>query len=363
MAVADGKVPTRIAVLDGVRGIAVLMVMFCHYPLFDVPARWQALAGRLSQLGELGVDLFFVLSGFLITGILVDARGRRGPVLRNFYIRRSLRIFPLYYGTLLVMYVVLPLVGASAPTPWRDQRWFWTYLQNIGFTFSTVPGPNHFWSLAVEEHFYLVWPIVALYAAPRTLLRYLIGAIVLTLLCRFALLHAGYGTFYFTLCRLDGLALGGLVALAARSRGGLAAAAPAARWALVGFTPALTLLSVVFTGDGNLLVQIIKSTLIGAWFAAALLLVQQQPTGSLTGQVLSLPALRSVGEYSYAMYVFHPFLFWGLIEYLRPYPLVVQYALAFAGVYFAAYTSWRLWERHFLVLKDRFTYGVDARHA
>jgi peptidoglycan/LPS O-acetylase OafA/YrhL len=125
----------RIATLDGLRGLAILLVMFSHFAIANPPTEhWinQALS-RAMRTGWIGVDLFFVLSGFLITGILVDARGHAG-YFRNFYMRRVLRIFPLYYASLLVLVVVLPT--AVGPTPGMvqmqaDAAWYWLYLANI----------------------------------------------------------------------------------------------------------------------------------------------------------------------------------------------------------------------------------------
>ena len=358
--VADGDVvssaPARLTVLDGLRGCAVLMVMGFHYPWPQLPPLME----QVRHVGQLGVDLFFVLSGFLITGILIDVRDKSGPVLRNFYIRRSLRIFPLYYGVLAVLYVAGPALGLLAPAPLREQWWFWLYMQNVGFTFTTLAGPNHFWSLAVEEHFYLVWPAIVRYATPQHLRRWLVGAIALTLVSRAVLLSIGAGTFYFTLCRLDGLALGGLVAIAAREQGGLQRLVRPALWTMAGLSPVIATLMMLFSGEGTPLVQVVKSTLLGAWFALFLVVLVQAPVASLLHRVFSIRALRSVGTYSYAMYVFHPFVFGMLAAHLRRYPLAIQGIGACVAVYFAAYASWLVWERHFLALKDRFDYVRPA---
>src|SRR5262245_40903189 len=123
----------HIPVLDGVRAIAVLFVICFHF--------WQTfeggadnLVGRIAVWGQTGVDLFFVLSGFLITGILLDSRGSE-HFLRNFYVRRVLRIFPLYYITLMTLYLVCPLLGLTRWVPLNQNVWFWAYLQNIQMTF------------------------------------------------------------------------------------------------------------------------------------------------------------------------------------------------------------------------------------
>ncbi len=154
--------------LDGVRGIAILVVFL--YDCLKLPSGGivNLLGRKLSSAGWTGVDLFFVLSGFLITGILLDSRGQPG-YFRSFFARRSLRIFPLYFTALWVTFVGVPWLAhfwsPAAPVAQRvavlsqDQVWFWTYMQNWMFAFRgiwpDVNYLNHFWSLAVEEQFYL----------------------------------------------------------------------------------------------------------------------------------------------------------------------------------------------------------------
>ncbi|HEX6051682.1 MAG TPA: acyltransferase, partial [Gemmatimonadaceae bacterium] len=170
----SGHVPA----LDGVRGLAVALVLVCHVAWdFSSPSYMERGLIEVARAGWIGVDLFFVLSGFLITGILLDTRG--GPkYFRHFYVRRTLRIFPLYYAILVGVFVITPLVAATRDRRWftdivDQQGWFWTYTSNV---FLAVTGRweqtgilGHFWSLAVEEQFYLIWPAVVLLLSPRQL--------------------------------------------------------------------------------------------------------------------------------------------------------------------------------------------------
>src|SRR5271166_6006208 len=153
----NGSVPSRVLELDGFRACAVLMVVVLHlfygWPtpvLSSIPNVIRLVIGH----GWLGVDLFFVLSGFLITGILIDSK-ERGHYFRNFYSRRILRIVPLYLACILIMYFAYPGAGPYF-------RLSLVYLANFAYFFHTkVPhGPGVFWSLAIEEHFYLLWPIL-----------------------------------------------------------------------------------------------------------------------------------------------------------------------------------------------------------
>src|ERR1035441_8464452 len=157
--------------LDGLRGVAILAVFFYHFAGGQSSRNifvqiWSGVAG----IGWMGVDLFFVLSGFLITGILFDTAHKQAKV-RNFYARRSLRIFPLYYGVLLVFLLLTPVL----PLHWRPGHLlYFFYLSNVMPILTpglSSPGPKmvvgHLWSLAVEEQFYLIWPFIVWYVKDR----------------------------------------------------------------------------------------------------------------------------------------------------------------------------------------------------
>ena len=149
--------------LDGTRAIAALLVLVFHAMQEGLPLP------KLVNFGQTGVDLFFVLSGFLITSILLAARPRDWSEVRTFYARRSLRIFPLYY--LALCFCALFLFPVNWP--------FWIYLENFWMSAGReVAGPGHLWSLAVEEQFYLVWPCLVLFVPRRFLLKILTGLIV-----------------------------------------------------------------------------------------------------------------------------------------------------------------------------------------
>jgi peptidoglycan/LPS O-acetylase OafA/YrhL len=140
----------HIPALDGLRGMAILAVMAFHFGLGAIPY-----AGGLFSAGWAGVDLFFVLSGFLITGILSDARGLPS-FFTSFYARRALRIFPLYFGVLAVVFLTIPKVLPTAAVHFQGpggQRPFWLYYSNFAVYFYGWPAHpvSHFWSLAVEE--------------------------------------------------------------------------------------------------------------------------------------------------------------------------------------------------------------------
>ena len=224
----------RLPPLDGVRGLAVLAVMISHFyglnRLKDL--LWtDRIYATLTDGGWIGVDLFFVLSGFLITGILYDSKGGEG-YFRSFYMRRVLRIFPLYYGFLFVVFVVAPLLVQPRPNDLQwlidHQWWYWLYIPNfLGATFTNhvPPYTGHLWSLAIEEQFYICWPLVVFLCSRRTLLRVCAGVIALSLLLRigFRLTDVPRDWVYIvTPARLDGLASGAMVTLLIRSPSGRA---------------------------------------------------------------------------------------------------------------------------------------------
>jgi len=163
--------------LDGVRGIAVLMVIVFHAFWFNQFYFGESVKEvmRFAILGQTGVDLFFVLSGFLITRILLATKGKKYQI-RNFYIRRLLRIFPLYYMCLIIFFLVIPLLSndfSGINNIFSFHFWSYIlYLQGFTFTFlNQFNGPVHFWSLAVEEHFYIFWPFFVLFFSVSGLIR------------------------------------------------------------------------------------------------------------------------------------------------------------------------------------------------
>src|SRR6186997_1549382 len=165
-----------IPALDGLRGIAIVLVMLHHFTYLRPTSGIDALIGNVLFFGWTGVDLFFVLSGFLITGILLDTRNSR-RYFTTFYARRTLRIFPLYYLILFIALVVLPkfpavdrvLIGQDELIDLPPQWPYWLYLTNFsiadrGWVHGWVDVG---WSLAIEEQFYLVWPLVIWLCPPR----------------------------------------------------------------------------------------------------------------------------------------------------------------------------------------------------
>ncbi len=366
--------------LDGLRGIAIALVLLVH---FGNGWRWPTAAdGVLADalgLGWTGVDLFFVLSGFLITGILVDSAGR-SRWWSAFFMRRVLRIFPLHYLALAMFWVAAPIAGiADSWTLRRWGFWYWGYLSNWAFAArETIPGLSHFWSLAVEEQFYLLWPAVVLLARGKRL-ALLAGTLVAGgPLVRFAIVaFAGWppGSAYrVTPGRIDELAMGALLAVAVRTvswRPLLRRAwAPAALAGAGGF---LALGAVCGHYDMHHPTLEIWSHTLLALAAGGVVLgaVLSEGTASPLQRALGGTALRFLGRYSYGLYVVHLFVHEAAFPFLRARPAgaallasrggyVLYMAAGVTASILLAVASFHLVEKRFLALKSRFTPGVSA---
>src|SRR5579863_1486852 len=208
----------KIPQLDSARGLAVLWVL-----LHNTNQSSSRYLHWISDRGWMGVDLFFVLSGFLITGILLDAKKSEG-YFKNFYARRCLRIWPLYYALLLFMFVVVPVLrpaeGHAVFEPRSSPWWaFPIFLQNFLLPIPTMAtgALGVTWSLAVEEQFYLVWPLMVRFFTESQLRKISIAVICISPMLRFYLSLHGVNIYSNTFCRLDGLMAGALLAVVVRS--------------------------------------------------------------------------------------------------------------------------------------------------
>ncbi len=361
----------HIPALDGIRGLAILMVTAYRFnsgPVCEwLPGHW--LFAALDH-GDLGVTLFFVLSGFLITGILFDAKGE-GHYFRNFYVRRALRIFPLYYGCLFVALVLLPLLfgprGDLFPEARANQVWLWLYGANFLMAFRNdwcLGSFTHFWSLSIEEQFYLFWPLVIFFCSRRQAMRVSLIAIAVSIVGRVAWIAVGgpeVAIDVLTFLRLDALALGSLLALAARQPNGIR---PLVGGAAVAGGMCLTVI-LVAAGLHHERLYGFSSALVAGFFGALLVLAVAARPSTWWSALWRSPVLAFFGKYSYAMYVFQLPLIRLLAPIVTPEGLCDRLGSVVAGrlTYIAlmmaittgsAIVSWNLYEKHFLALKARF---------
>ena len=302
------------------RGLAILLVLVSHLMLFNnrTGSRFGDSLSALRGLGWVGVDLFFVLSGFLITGILFDTL-HDPHYFRSFYMRRFLRIFPLYYGFLFFL-LVLGHWGPGMHFVWNGRQYvLLTYLQNTGIWFPVTdfhPGVwadlDHFWSLAVEEQFYLFWPLlVFLVRGRRRLIALALALSGIALVLRIVMyLHGSSPLLIFMLtpCRMDTLLLGGLVALVVRGDSDWIPR----RWMLpVALIAAWSLPRTPLWHLGTDMRDFFFGATFGysviALGCVAVLIASLEPE-SIAHRIFRWSWLRSLGKYSYGIYVLHIFV-------------------------------------------------------
>jgi peptidoglycan/LPS O-acetylase OafA/YrhL len=357
----------HIPALDAVRGLAILAVTLYRFRPDDASATSAVLLPILN-LGLRGVDLFFVLSGFLITGILYDTK-HEPHFFRNFYARRALRIFPLYYGVLFIAFGLMPALWHS-PAPLAEatehQSWLWLYGANLLISWRgewCLGSFDPFWSLAVEEHFYFVWPLVIYCCSRGTAIRVSAAVAVASAGGRVAWLLWGgndAAAEVFTLFRLDALLVGAWIALVARGPKGMRKLSRLAK--AVACASGLLLLPEVILQKRLLT---IATSIYAVFFGALIILAITARPSTWAGRFWNSRLLRLLGKYSYGMYIFQkpliPLLavlftaeslsgtfgspLWGRLAYI---------GLMSSATLLVAMTSYHCYEQHFLKLKSRF---------
>ncbi len=349
--------------LDVLRGVAVLGVLFFHgfrAEFGELPFTGaRRIFVRATQPGALGVNLFFVLSGFLITGILLDSQNRP-DYYRRFYTRRILRILPAYYLLLVLLGLVHQASAAFLGLSF-------IYLSNVTNLFGVSMDYHPLWSLAVEEHYYIVWPSVVRKMGPRFLALFSFAICILVPVARAVSFRGGYfqGGDWYTWLNADGLAEGSLLAIVLR-------ASITRKHAAAGATLLLILAPILLIAGAPLgllsrqttLGAALQLTLVNTFFVGLLVLFLILGSSSRKGMVGS-SILQFFGYISYGLYLIHLMIFhvydkvtrrfW---PWLRPSVghfdlIVLRFAVGSAVAVGLAYISRKHYEEWFLQLKER----------
>lgn len=370
----------RVRELDGVRGISIIVVVAFHLlKRADYFTNNETLhfLTSLSSIGWVGVDIFFVLSGFLITSILLKTKGEKN-YFKNFYVRRSLRIFPLYFVFIAVIISLLPTLDPDfAPQISRALPFLLLYQQNWLILISKVPLTTYLavtWSLAIEEQFYLIWPAVVYFTKKETLIKISIGVIAASILARALGLvfwedMSQVSTFFYynTFTRFEQLIFGGLLAVAFTQPvwvQRLKSISVPAFW--IAFAAFLTLCFTAYPHmvplDENTWLVFGGYTLAAIFSAALVTILMTYPETSMFRRLFQLKPLIFFGKYSYSIYLLHVPIILILLDVLwrtqlRGWPMYLVYiALTYVITVIGALLTWNLLEKHMLNLKKYFEY-------
>lgn len=350
--------------LDGLRAIAALMVMFFHFfELFAKVGSYPSIVHTIASLGASGVSLFFVLSGFLITRILINSRGSE-HYFRQFYMRRTLRIFPLYFLFLSIYYFLLPLVFNQPTVGARQQLAFWVYLQDFAVTFNwNSIGPSHYWTLAIEEHFYLFWPLLVFFLNNEKL-QTAIGVIIFAaLFTRILLVLNGNVVYYFTFTRMDELAIGAFLAiLEQKQKFSRELSGSFARWGLSVLLVAGGLWY-IYDGQDHPVIQVVKYLFFGALYFSVIGWVICLPDNHWVKKGLQSTPLRFSGRISYGLYIYHLACFELIRTFLDSGNTWINLATSIMATFLVAAISYYAFEKKFLDLKRYFNYRPAPRIA
>ncbi|MGI8751469.1 MAG: acyltransferase family protein [Acidimicrobiales bacterium] len=339
--------------LDGIRGSAMCLVLVVHATYLLVPRY----SGLYVPGGFIAVDSFFVLSGFLITSLLVEERAKYGRVsFRKFYLRRALRLFPALWVVIIAQLIYTVVFGDPLKGDVEGLAYILFYVTNWATTFNgPVPfGMGQMWSLAVEEQFYLLWPALLVILLRRSRSMFVSVAMILiavALVSRVVLWHSGLGweqIYVQTETRFDDLIMGALLAY------GLSVGWRSPRWVswLVGPSVAFLLwvIVAVHRADGWLYdggYTVVAAALTAVIWAAV------QPR-HWVARVLSWRPFQVIGVCSYSLYLWHVLIFEGLYRSAAGRPPAELLVMGFGLTFVAGFGSRYLVERPFLRMKNRF---------
>lgn len=375
------KVSKHIPVLDGIRAYAVLMVCVLHFFQINEKSMYVdnehlgIILFKISQMGLRGVELFFVLSGFLITDILLESK-KSTKYFFTFYVRRFLRIFPLYYFVLCIAFLFLPnfiSIDQSGEAIIQNQAWLWTFTSNLShffFDFSWGGSSNffsfgHFWSLCVEEHFYIIWPFIVYFSNKKWLPR------IMWMIVCFSSFSVLFSYFFVDLIPIltwstirgaGVLSLGGLVAVYSKN--------DKSYFKVIRFSKRFVLPSALLFVLVNFIPRRYQFHYVATFFASALLFFQLiiiSIEGNKTTEILfNHKILFFIGKISYGIYVYHGLLLPYFSQFIYPgvdslatngiISTIIYTFICTAISIIIAWFSWILIESPVLKLKNFFRY-------
>ncbi len=342
--------------LDGVRGIAALMVVVYHifyYPNLSYLANLETYQ-KFTEFGRHGVPIFFVLSGFVITRILLNTR-QNDDYFRSFYKRRVLRILPLYYLFLVIFYLLYPLISESRQgVNFTLQIPFYAYIQNMTDVFNIrAAGPGHYWTLSIEEHFYILWPLAVFLVSPKNLGKLIGILVILVLILRYFMLNASLPIDKFTFTRIDQILFGTYLALLER-RDFFKERKNAIKIILPGvFVLPLVAGIYIISGKYSILSEIAGQSLLGIFFFSIIGVLIFLREDNLVNRFLASKILQFFGKVSYGIYVWHILIIMILNRYLITGILFIDIILPLMLTILVAHLSYKYYEEIFLRLKDK----------
>lgn len=292
------KPGTYVKEFDGWRGVGICFVVLAHYfPTYFIGS-WVFM------------EMFFVMSGFLITGILMDTK-LKPAYFRNFIGRRIVRVFPLYYLCLMILFFIIPNSWIDLSYYREKQAWFWLYAENWLYSLEGWPNVkalHHFWSLAIEEQFYIVWPLVVWFFSSKNLLRFCIFTFLFSILFRNTGMYFKFVMpfpYVATLGRMDGIVLGSMIAILLRTD----------RSFLEKYTYPITVISAILSVTAFITAGTMKFentihfrvnyTLVDVFFAGMITMTMCDDRLLSLKKILNQPVIKQIGVTSYCLYIFH----------------------------------------------------------
>lgn len=339
--------------LDGTRGIAALMVLVFHFFYYKDSSYLINIDfyQKITEFLQHGVSLFFVLSGFVITRILINTRNESN-YFKTFYRRRVLRILPLYYLYLFSVYFLMPIILGTQFVGFKLQLPYYLYLQNIVDLLGIeASGPGHYWSLAVEEHFYLIWPLVIFLVQPKHLWKVFGISFLLIFVLRYLMLSKGLAINHFTFTRIDQLIYGAILSLL-EYNGFLKKEKAVLFFIIVGLSIfPIALLIFYFQKHFFFIKEVVKSSLQAIFFFSILgYLIASKPQ-AIINRILSGKILQYLGKISYGLYVWHVSVVFILNKYALTGFLIIDLLLLVGISIIIAHLSFKYYESYFLKFK------------